>query len=98
MSDEDFVADPSDHDYSGFRITGLWAFTTIGEDNEEGVVAFQGRDGMWMPLVASDAVRVDQLRQVAQEMADQRGITIQVSHFHLRTDLEVIEPRDTPPR
>jgi hypothetical protein len=54
-----------DQPQPGFRITEITAFTTIGEDDEEGVVAFMG-DGVWMPMIAADITRLTQLRQHAE--------------------------------
>lgn len=57
----------------GFRITGLTIFTQIGDDDEEGLLAFVDVNqtlghGMpvWMPMCAADERRVSQLRHVAE--------------------------------
>lgn len=57
----------------GFRITGLTIFTQIGDDDEEGLLAFidagqtlGGGMPVWMPMCAADQRRVDQLRHVAE--------------------------------
>ena len=52
----------------GFRITEITAFTKIGPDDEEGVCAFLGPDGMWMPMIAADPHRVDDLRAIAHTL------------------------------
>ena len=50
----------------GFRITSITAFTTIGPDDEEGVMAFMTPSGTWMPMIAADSHRVDDLREIAK--------------------------------
>lgn len=57
----------------GFRITGLTIFTQIGDDDEEGLLAFvdagqtlgQGFP-VWMPMCAAAERRVEQLRHIAE--------------------------------
>lgn len=51
----------------GFRIHSITAFTTIGADNEEGVMAFYDPgQGVWMPMIAADQARVSDLRRIAE--------------------------------
>lgn len=53
----------------GFRITSITAFTTIGKDNEEGVMAFRDEaQGVWMPMIAADEHRVNDLRRIAEAL------------------------------
>ena len=59
----------------GFRITEITAFTTIGPDDEEGVVAFMDGE-IWMPMVAADITRLSMLRAIADRFrADGTDIT-----------------------
>lgn len=51
----------------GFRITEITAFTTIGPDDEEGVTAFLGPQGTWIPMIAADITRLTQLRDEAEK-------------------------------
>lgn len=53
--------------YPGFRIETITAFTTIGDDDEEGVLAFLGKDGFWIPMVAANPERLEDLRRIAAE-------------------------------
>lgn len=45
-----------------------------------------------MPLVAADKQRLDQLRPMAQQIANQHGKPITLVRFSQRTDLETIRP------
>jgi hypothetical protein len=68
-------------------------FAFVSEDGDcEGVVALQGRDGMWMPLVGADMARVDSIRVVAQKIANSTGRRLRLLRFTVRHELEVIEP------
>lgn len=76
---------------SGFRVTQLHAFLSVGEDGEEGVPAFQ-LGGSWMPLVAADATRLEQLRPLAQRIADETGRELTLAKFTVRMNVETIKP------
>lgn len=81
----------TDAPYSGFRITNLWAFTQVGADDQEGICAFMTDRG-WMPMIASDRVRLDQLRPIAQQIAKKTGRVVKLVQVSTRTDLEEIKP------
>lgn len=50
--------------YPGFRIRTIHAITGIDDDDEEGIPAFMSPDGP-IPMIASDHVRLEQLKQIA---------------------------------
>jgi len=76
-----------------FRITTLWAFTTIGDDGDEGIVGFLDSEARWVPLIASDRVRLDQYVGIARSIATKTGKTIKLSKYGGRLDLEIIKPQ-----
>ena len=78
------------------RINTLYAFILVDSDGTEGVPAFKGDGNMIFPLIGADLTRVEQLRSVAQELADAHGKPITLAHFSVRTDQEVIAPRQGP--
>lgn len=81
-------------DYRGFRITSLHAICAIDPDNDsEGIGGFMSRNGP-IPMIASDKVRLDQLEALAQEMANQDGMSFRVVRFSMREDLKEILPQD----
>ena len=69
-----------DQPQPGFRITSITAFTAIGDDDEEGVVAFLGPGDVWMPMVAADMTRLTQLRERV-EVLRLAGMTIRERRF-----------------
>jgi hypothetical protein len=78
---------------TGFRITSITAYTIIGEDDEEGICGFLGADGTWMPMIAADAQRLSQLRQMAQLVANTSGQPVRVRRFEAPVEVETLEPR-----
>lgn len=80
-----------------FRITSITAYTQIGPDDEEGIIAFLNDDGAWMPMIAADPARLDQLRMFAQVTADISGRPVTVRQFGIGEVLDTIEPRPDPP-
>lgn len=82
---------PRDPEYDGFRIDTLWAYTQVGGDNEEGIIAYF--DGAtWIPAIASDRNRLESLVPYAQAVADATGRPVKLSAFTTRTDLEDVTP------
>lgn len=73
-----------------FRIASLHAFVAVGEDGDEGVVAFM-RGNTWIPLVASDNKRLEQLRPEAAAIARITGKTIRLVRFDQRHELEAFD-------
>lgn len=65
----------------GFRISEITLFTTIGDDDEEGVVGFLTAEGTWMPMVAADMTRLAQLRDKAAWIAKTTGKTVMERAF-----------------
>lgn len=84
-----------DPQYAGFRITSLWAVTAVDPaDDQEGVCAFQGPDGAWMPLVGSDRNRlVSFLEPMAEELRAENP-TATVKHFVLLDEAGLRESLD----
>ncbi len=74
-----------------FRITELYAFLSVGEDGDEGVCAFLNpADGVWMPMVAADARRLELLRPIAAQLAKETKKKIVLCRFAIREEIEVI--------
>lgn len=79
----------------GFRIKEVHAVLGIGDDDEEGVPAVIGPDGLPIPLVASDRVRLEQITLMAQMVADQTGKSFKIARFSVREDIGEVKPRQT---
>lgn len=76
-----------------FRITSITAYTQIGPDDEEGIIAFLNDDGAWMPMIAADPARLDQLRMFAQVTADITRQPVTVRQFAVGEVIGTIEPQ-----
>jgi hypothetical protein len=76
-------------------VTELYAFIAT-EDQGEGIPAVQ-LSGMMMPLVGADAARVESLRQLAQQVADNTGRTLTLARFAVRENMATITPRKPTP-
>ena len=65
------------------KIEQLYAFVSEDEHGDEGVCAFVGPDGRWMPMVGADEAMVERLMPVAREIAETSGMSIRLVHFSL---------------
>ncbi len=74
-----------------FRIDEVTVFTSIGADDEEGVVAFMGRR-TWMPMVAADTKRLAVLRPMAQAIARETGRPVMERKFSRAKTVRTYEP------
>lgn len=72
-------------------IEEMYAFIMVDpDDGSEGIPAFQGADGKWLPLVGADMDRVDSLIPLAEEMVQATGVPIEVVKFTQRETIRVI--------
>lgn len=70
-----------------FRISEIWAYTTVGkDDDEEGILGFATGEG-WMPMIMADRDRFRQLQPMAQRTAQALGIDVKLTRFSIREDL-----------
>ena len=75
---------------SGFRISSLWAWTTVDPaDDDEGIIGIQTPAG-WLPLIASDQVRLDQYRGYAEATAKASGQDVTLRRFEFSEELDRI--------
>jgi hypothetical protein len=77
------------------RIEKIWAYVALDpKDGNEGIISMtRSTDGLVFPLIASDQVRADQYRSLAQQAADEWNVTIRLVEFTTRTEVEVMEPK-----
>ena len=73
----------------GFRITRLWAYLAVHDDDDEGVIGMQTPDG-WVPLVAADRARLASLRPYAEHVAASAGLVVRLVRFEQMTVEEEI--------
>ena len=73
------------------RIETIWAFVSVDpEDGKEGVCAARF-GGMMLPLIAADPVRLEILREIAEQLVQDSGMTIRLAKFTCREDVETLE-------
>jgi hypothetical protein len=73
-------------------IEEMFAFISYDKDgNDEGVCAFHGGYGVWMPMVGADMARVESLKPIAKILAKESGKNIKLCKFSSRTVIEEIE-------
>jgi len=77
--------------YDGFRITSIWAFMSVGPDDQEGIVG-ELLGSHWMPFIAADEHRLVQLRPLAARIAKASQSEVRLVRFSVREDIEVIAP------
>lgn len=75
----------------GFVIQSVYAYLSVADDGDEGLIGAVIGD-TFMPLVAADQARLIDLRPFAENVARQSGRRVKLVRFTLRSDLEVIEP------
>lgn len=79
--------------YDGFRLRELWAYLAVDPaDDQEGVAAFLGPGGMWMPMIGGDERRIRDLEPQARQLARHSGRKMRLVKFTVREDLKEIDP------
>jgi hypothetical protein len=67
------------------RVDEIFAFVSEDADGDEGICAFVGEGGMWMPMVCADMARVDSLRPMAKAIRQKTGMKIKLVRFSKRS-------------
>jgi hypothetical protein len=78
-----------------FRITEIWAFTSIDEGGEEGIIGMRTPVGS-VPFIAADKTRLEELRPHATKIAMISRRDVHLSRFSVREDIERITPPPPP--
>lgn len=63
------------------KIESLVAFISQAEDGDDGLMAFRQQDGTWIPLVASDRVRIESLIGMAELIKKESGQPYKIVRF-----------------
>lgn len=71
-----------------FKVETLWAFISAGDDGEEGLIGATTGSGTFVPFIAADRARLESLRPMAMQIAQQHAATILLVRFDLRTDVQ----------
>lgn len=72
------------------KIDEIYAFLSIDEKGNEGVCSAQMPSGNWLPMLAADMARVNDLRNIAEHISKQSGLKIRLCKFSTKTVVEVI--------
>jgi len=75
-----------------YRVNEMWAWVTVdSRDGNEGIPAFQAKDGMAMPMIGADRARVESMRPIAERVASSTGIPVRLLRFTNREEVEVLD-------
>jgi hypothetical protein len=74
-----------------FEIKIIHAFIASDSDGVEGICAYKDGD-TWYPMIAVNSDMVKALRERAQSMSKETGLTMKHIRFWGRSDLEEITP------
>ncbi len=74
-----------------FHIEAIHAFLAVDEDGEEGVIGMMTKAG-WVPFVAADLKRLEELRPKAEDIALITNKRVRLAKFSIREDIDEIGP------
>jgi len=72
----------------GFVIKEMYAFVSVGEDGDEGVMGFLGPNSNWVPMVGADMTRVTDLRKIADRITKVTCMKYRIKKFAYVGDIE----------
>lgn len=79
-----------------FRIDTIWAYLAWEPDADgrdaEGIAAYLGTDGMWLPMIGADEERVKSLREMAETISFTTGKALRLVRFDRVEVVEEISP------
>ncbi len=71
-----------------FTITKVTAFVAIDpKDGDEGIMAFEGPDGLMMPLLCADEPRIKSMLPMAEIISARTGCKYRIIQFSVREDV-----------
>ena len=76
------------------RINKIWAFLSVDDDGNEGVIAAPIPGFASVPLIAADEARLASLTPLAETLAKLTGRKIVLVEFATRTDVREIKPTE----
>jgi hypothetical protein len=73
---------------SNFTITKVTAFVAIDpKDGDEGIMAFEGANGVMMPLVCADEARIQSMLPIAEMISGETQTAYRIVQFSIREDV-----------
>lgn len=89
------VNHPDSEKYRGFRIKTIHAIVAVDEEHDnEGIPAIIVPGGA-LPLIAADPVRLKEITEMAQEIANAQKRNFKVVRFSVREEIGEIKSRTT---
>lgn len=76
----------------GFRIDEIWAFVAVHGDTDEGIIGAMMPNGQWIPFIAADQTRLEQLIPIARQQARENNIAVRLVKFSSRELVETFHP------
>ena len=74
------------------KVNQTFAYVAVDDNGDEGICGFM-HEGTWMPMVCADWDRVQSLKPIAQQIADNSGNKIQLIKLSQRSLVENIKPK-----
>jgi hypothetical protein len=75
------------------RIDSVWMAVSVDDDGTEGVCAFLGPNGNWMPLLAADEGRLPFIREYAAFIAKRDQRLVRIVRLTTREEVEAVDGR-----
>lgn len=75
------------------RIDAVWMAVSVDDDGTEGMCAFLGGDGIWMPLLAADEARLPFILEQAAMIAKRDKRLVRVIRLHSREEVGKMDGR-----
>jgi hypothetical protein len=73
---------------NNFTITKVTAFVAIDpKDGDEGIMAFEGANGVMMPLVCADEARIQSMLPIAEMISGETRTAYRIIQFSVREDV-----------
>lgn len=75
------------------RVDAVWMAVSVDDDGTEGVCAFRGANGVWIPLLAADEARLPFILEQAAIIAKRDQRLVRVIRLHSREEVGQMDGR-----
>lgn len=75
------------------RIDAVWMALSVDDDGTEGVCAFLGANGVWMPLLAADEARLPFILEQGALIAKRDQRLVRIVRLHGRQEIAAMDGR-----
>jgi uncharacterized Zn finger protein (UPF0148 family) len=70
------------------KLNEMFAFVSVDQDGNEGVITMRGPNNMALPMVTSESSLVDKLKPKAKEIEKSIKMKVKLLKFTTRTEIE----------